>query len=98
MFFRGDWTAEMAHRLGQSGDQRLNPVSPIPGLFLVGYDCIGYGMAGDIIPHGVEKTLYMILGDPLYKLEDEKKSSRLVKKAKSVLFKAMAAGQKLKRS
>ena len=97
MFFRGDWTAEMAHRLGQSGDQRLNPVSPIPGLFLVGYDCIGYGMAGDIIPHGVEKTLYMILGDPLYKSEDEKKSSRLVKKAKSVLFKAMAAGQKLKR-
>ena len=97
MFFRGMWTAEMAHRLGQSGDQRLDPVSPIAGLYLVGYDCIGYGMAGDIIPHGVEKALYSILGDPLYEAEDEKESSRLAKKAKSLLFKAMAAGQKLKR-
>ena len=97
MFFRGMWTAEMAHRLGQSGAQRLDPVSPIPGLYLVGYDCIGYGMAGDIIPHGVEKALYSILGDPLYEAEDEKESSRLAKKAKSLLFKAMAAGQKLKR-
>lgn len=97
MFFRGSWTAEMAHRLGQSGKQRLDPVSPIPGLFLVGYDCIGYGMAGDIIPHGVEKALFTILGDPLYAAEDEKKSSRLAKKVKSILFKALAAGQKLKR-
>ena len=97
MFFRGAWTAEMAHRLGQSGAERLDPISPIPGLYLVGYDCIGYGMAGDIIPHGVEKALYTILGDPLYAPEDEKASSRLVKKAKSVLFKVMAAGQKLKR-
>jgi phytoene dehydrogenase-like protein/NAD-dependent dihydropyrimidine dehydrogenase PreA subunit len=96
MFFRGGWTAEMAHRLGQSGDQRLDPVSPIPGLFLVGYDCIGYGMAGDIIPHGVEKALHIILGDAQYKAEDEKRSSWLAKKAKSVLFKAMAAGQRLK--
>jgi phytoene dehydrogenase-like protein len=97
MFFQGAWTAEMAHRLGQSGVQRLDPVSPIKNLYLVGYDCIGYGMAGDIIPHGVEKALYTILGDPQYAGEDEKKSSRLVKKAKSVLFRAMAAGQKLKR-
>lgn len=97
MFFREGWTAEMAHRLGQSGDQRLDPVSPIPGLYLVGYDCIGYGMAGDIIPHGVEKALYMILGDVNYAAEDEKKSSRLGKKAKSMLFKVMAASQKLKR-
>ena len=97
MFFRGMWTAEMAHRLGQSGSQRLDPISPIPGLYLVGYDCIGYGMAGDIIPHGVEKALYTILGDEQYKAEDEKRSSRLVKKGKSLLFKAMAAGQKLKR-
>ncbi len=93
MFFQGVWTAEMAHRLGQSGDQRLDPVSPIPGLFLVGYDCIGYGMAGDIIPHGVEKALYTILGDAQYAAEDEKKSSWMVKKAKSVLFKAMALGR-----
>jgi phytoene dehydrogenase-like protein/NAD-dependent dihydropyrimidine dehydrogenase PreA subunit len=97
MFFRGGWTAEMAHRLGQSGDQRLDPVSPIPGLFLVGYDCIGYGMAGDIIPHGVEKALYTILGDEQYKAQDEKSSARLGKWAKSMLFRAMAAGQRLKR-
>lgn len=96
MFFHGMWTAEMAHRLGQSGSQRLDPVSPIPGLYLVGYDCIGYGMAGDIIPHGVEKALYMILDDEKYISEDEKKSSWFAKKAKSFLFKAMAAGQGLK--
>jgi phytoene dehydrogenase-like protein/NAD-dependent dihydropyrimidine dehydrogenase PreA subunit len=96
MFFHGSWTAEMAHRLGQSGSQRLDPISPIPGLYLVGYDCIGYGMAGDIIPHGVKKALYTILGDSQYKPEDEKSSSWLAKKAKSWLFKAMAAGQKLK--
>jgi phytoene dehydrogenase-like protein len=96
MFFRDGWTAEMAHRLGQSGSQRLDPISPIPGLYLVGYDCIGYGMAGDIIPHGVQKALYAILADPQYKPEDEKSSTWLVKKAKSWLFKAMAAGQKLR--
>ena len=62
----------------------------------MGYDCIGYGMAGDIIPHGVQKALYTILGDPQYKAEDEKKSSWIAKKAKSTLFKLMAAGQKLK--
>ena len=97
MFFSNGWTAEMAHRLGQSGDQRLDPVSPIPGLFLVGYDTIGYGMAGDIIPHGVEKALYLILGDEKYKAEDEKTSARLGKWAKSMLFRALAVGQRLKR-
>jgi phytoene dehydrogenase-like protein/NAD-dependent dihydropyrimidine dehydrogenase PreA subunit len=97
MFFHGGWTAELAHRLGQSGNQRLDPVSPIPGLFLVGYDTIGYGMAGDIIPHGVEKVLYLILGDEKYRAEDEKSSARLSKWAKSMLFRILAAGQKLKR-
>ncbi len=88
----------MAHRLGQSGDQRLDPVSPIPGLFLVGYDCIGYGMAGDIIPHGVEKALYTILGDAaICRRRMRKILPDVVKKAKSVLFKAMAVSQKLKR-
>jgi phytoene dehydrogenase-like protein/NAD-dependent dihydropyrimidine dehydrogenase PreA subunit len=97
MFFQGAWTAEMAHRLGQSGEQRLDPISPIPGLFLAGYDCIGYGMAGDIIPHSVEKVLYTILGDEKYRAEDEKKSALMVKKIKSFMFKIMAEGQKLKR-
>ena len=63
MFYSGGWTAEMAHRLGQSGAQRLDPVSPVKGLYLVGYDCIGYGMAGDIIPHGVRRALHAILND-----------------------------------
>ena len=31
MFFRGGWTAEMAHRLGQSGDSTTGPGQPHPG-------------------------------------------------------------------
>jgi len=97
MFYQGTWTAEMAHRLGQSGDQRLDPVSPIPGLYLAGYDCIGYGMAGDIIPHGVERALYAILGDPQYAPEDEKASARRGRWAKAQLFKLLAFTQRLKK-
>jgi phytoene dehydrogenase-like protein/NAD-dependent dihydropyrimidine dehydrogenase PreA subunit len=97
MFFQGTWTAEMAHRLGQSGSQRLDPISPIPNLYLVGYDCIGYGMAGDIIPHGVEKALFAILGDPIYAPEDEKASARRSKWAKAQLFKLLAFRQRLKK-
>lgn len=96
MFFTGMWTAEMAHRLGQSGDQRLDPRSPIENLYLVGYDCIGYGMAGDIIPHGVERALYLILGDPQYAPQDEKSSSRRGKWLKAQLFKLLALGKQLR--
>jgi len=95
MFFSGAWTAEMAHRKGQSGAERLDPKSPIENLFLVGYDCIGYGMAGDIIPHGVERVLYLILGDAAYAPQDEKAASRLDKWLKSRLFLLMALGKKL---
>ena len=95
MFFTGAWTAEMAHRLGQSGAERLDPRSPIENLYLVGYDCIGYGMAGDIIPHGVERALYLILGDPAYAPEDEKPSARFGKWLKSRLFKVMALGKRV---
>jgi hypothetical protein len=98
MFFSGAWTAEMAHRKGQSGAERLDPKSPIENLFLVGYDCIGYGMAGDIIPHGVERVLYLILGDPAYAPQDEKAGSRFDKWLKSRLFLLMAFVKKLKRS
>lgn len=90
MFFTGSWTAEMAHRLGQSGSQRLNPQSPIKNVYLVGYDCIGYGMAGDIIPHGVEKALYLILNDPQYAPEDEKFSAKMNKWIKSVVLSLVA--------
>jgi phytoene dehydrogenase-like protein/NAD-dependent dihydropyrimidine dehydrogenase PreA subunit len=95
MFFHGMWTAEMAHRLGQSGAQRLDPSSPIENLYLVGYDCIGYGMAGDIIPHGVERALYLILGDPLYAPEDEKASARTSKWLKSQVFKGLSLAKRL---
>jgi phytoene dehydrogenase-like protein/NAD-dependent dihydropyrimidine dehydrogenase PreA subunit len=90
MFFSGLWTAEMAHRLGQSGAQRLDPRSPIEALYLVGYDCIGYGMAGDIIPHGVRRALYLILGDPAYAPLEEKASLRFNRLIKSWVFKVMA--------
>lgn len=95
MFFTGLWTAEMAHRMGQSGADRLDPRSPIENLYLVGYDCIGYGMAGDIIPHGVERALHLILDDPVYVPEDEKTSARLGKWLKSRLFRAMALGKRI---
>jgi phytoene dehydrogenase-like protein/NAD-dependent dihydropyrimidine dehydrogenase PreA subunit len=96
MFFTGMWTAEMAHRMGQSGADRIDPRSPIENLYLVGYDCIGYGMAGDIIPHGVERALYLILNDPGYAPADEKASARFGKRLKSRLFKAMAWGKRLR--
>jgi len=95
MFFTGLWTAEMAHRLGQSGADRLDPCSPLEQLYLVGYDCIGYGMAGDIIPHGVERALYLILSDPLYAPIDEQVTARLGKWLKSRAFKMLAWGQRL---
>ncbi|MBN1149073.1 MAG: FAD-dependent oxidoreductase [Anaerolineales bacterium] len=95
MFFHGAWTAEMAHRLGQSGDQRLDPRSPVENLYLVGYDCIGYGMAGDIIPHGVERALHRILDDPLYAPQDEKASTRRGKWLKAQVFKALALAKSL---
>ena len=90
MFFRGGWTAEMAHRLGQSGDERLNPHTPVEDLYLVGYDCIGYGIAGDIIPHSVEYVLHHLLNDPTYAPEDEKSSVRFNKLVKSKIFKLLA--------
>jgi len=89
MFFSGLWTAEMAHRLGQSGAQRLNPQTPVENLYMVGYDCIGYGMAGDIIPHGVERALYLILNDPAYAPGDEKSAKRFNKWLKSRVFRLM---------
>lgn len=96
MFFTGSWTAEMAHRIGQSGADRLDPQTPLGNLYMVGYDCIGYGMAGDIIPHGVERALYLILNDPQYAPEDEKFSSKLNKWLKAQALKGMALASKIK--
>jgi phytoene dehydrogenase-like protein len=94
MFFQGMWTVEMVQCSGQSGEQRLDPCSPIENLYLVGSDCIGYGVAGDIIAHGVERTLHTILGDPIYAPEDEKFSVKFDKWLKSQVLKALAFGIK----
>ncbi len=96
MFFTGSWTAEMAHRSGQSGAERLDPQTPVQNLYFVGYDAIGYGMAGDIIPHGVEKALYLILADPQYAPQDEKRSARFQKWLKSKALSVIALVSKLK--
>jgi phytoene dehydrogenase-like protein/NAD-dependent dihydropyrimidine dehydrogenase PreA subunit len=96
MFFTGLWTAEMAHRMGQSGADRIDPQLPVENLYMVGYDCIGYGMAGDIIPHGVERALYLILNDPLYAPEDERALAKFGKWCKSRVFGAMASALDLR--
>jgi hypothetical protein len=96
MFFTGLWTAEMAHRIGQSGADRVDPQLPVENLYMVGYDCVGYGMAGDIIPHGVERALHLILGDPAYAPEDEKALTRVSQWVKSQIFKVMALGLELR--
>ena len=98
MFFTGQWTAEMAHRMGQSGDQRLDPQTPVENLFLVGYDAVGYGMAGDIIPHGVEKALHLILNDPQYAPQDEKRLAILQKWIKSRLLLLISLLSRIKRN
>ncbi len=58
MFFTGAWTGtESGQALGQVGEQRLDPRSPIPNLYLVGMDVVGSGAAGDLIPIGVRRLL-----------------------------------------
>lgn len=58
MFFTGTWTGtESGQTLGQVGDQRLDPQSPIPNLYLAGMDVVGSGAAGDLIPVGVRRLL-----------------------------------------
>lgn len=58
MFFTGAWSGtESGQTLGQVGEQRLDPKSPIPNLYLVGMDVVGSGAAGDLIPIGVRRLL-----------------------------------------
>jgi phytoene dehydrogenase-like protein/NAD-dependent dihydropyrimidine dehydrogenase PreA subunit len=58
MFFTGSWTGtESSQTFGQVGDQRLDPKSPVPNLYLVGMDVTGSGAAGDLIPIGVQRLL-----------------------------------------
>lgn len=58
MVFRGEWpAAECAQTFGQAGEKRLDPVTPVESLYLVGMDAKGSGVAGDLIPVGVERAL-----------------------------------------
>ena len=58
MFFTGAWPGtESGQTFGQTGDSRLDPVTPIENCFLVGMDVKGSGVAGDLIPLGVRRVL-----------------------------------------
>ncbi|MGC8878994.1 MAG: FAD-dependent oxidoreductase [Anaerolineae bacterium] len=58
MFFTNGWPGtETAQTFGQTGQQRLETRTPIPGLYLVGMDVQGSGVAGDLIPLGVRRLL-----------------------------------------
>lgn len=58
MFFTGNWPGtETSQTFGQTGDHRLDPATPIEGLYLVGMDVKGSGAAGDLIPLGVRRLL-----------------------------------------
>ena len=58
MFFMGSWAgAGCTQTFGQVGDMRLDPRTPIEGLYLVGMDVVGSGAAGDLIPIGVRRLI-----------------------------------------
>jgi phytoene dehydrogenase-like protein len=58
MFFTGAWPGtESGQTFGQTGENRLDPTTPIPGLYMVGMDVKGSGVAGDLIPVGVRRLL-----------------------------------------
>jgi phytoene dehydrogenase-like protein/NAD-dependent dihydropyrimidine dehydrogenase PreA subunit len=94
MFYTGRWTAEMAHRIGQSGRERIDPQTPVKDLYMVGYDCIGYGMAGDIIPHGVRRALCLMLGDQAYAPPEEGSAIYRRRMLKHWLFRGMALAKR----
>jgi phytoene dehydrogenase-like protein len=58
MFFTGAWPGtESGQTFGQTGGNRLDPVTPIGDCYLVGMDVQGSGVAGDLIPIGVRQLL-----------------------------------------
>jgi len=58
MFFTGGWPGtESGQTFGQTGDDRLSPLTPIRNCYLVGMDGQGSGAAGDLIPLGVRRLL-----------------------------------------
>lgn len=62
MFFTGDWPGtETGQTFGQTGPNRLDPATPIRNCYLVGMDVKGSGVAGDLIPLGVQRALEYLL-------------------------------------
>jgi phytoene dehydrogenase-like protein len=58
MFFTGNWPGtESGQTFGQTGQDRLDTSTPVAGLYLVGMDVKGSGVAGDLIPIGVRRLL-----------------------------------------
>jgi len=58
MFFTGAWPGtESGQTFGQTGNNRLDPATPVQNCFLVGMDVKGSGVAGDLIPIGVRRAL-----------------------------------------
>jgi phytoene dehydrogenase-like protein len=58
MFFTGGWPGtESGQTFGQTGENRLDPATPLKNCFLVGMDVKGSGIAGDLIPLGVQRAL-----------------------------------------
>jgi len=61
MVFYKRWPgAECGQTFGQVGDERLDLATPIDNLYIVGMDCKGSGVAGDLIPVGVQLCLQRI--------------------------------------
>jgi phytoene dehydrogenase-like protein/NAD-dependent dihydropyrimidine dehydrogenase PreA subunit len=62
MLFTGAWPGtESGQTFGQTGDNRLDPATPIKNCYLVGMDVKGSGVAGDLIPLGVRLLLDYLL-------------------------------------
>lgn len=61
IFCKDTPAAEAAQTFNQTGEDRINPKTPVDNLFFVGFDAHGSGVAGDLIPIGVRKALKYIL-------------------------------------
>ncbi len=61
IFHKETPAAECAQTFNQTGNDRIDPKTPVDNLYFVGFDAHGSGVAGDLIPIGVRKALNYIL-------------------------------------
>jgi len=61
IFYKDTPAAESGQTFNQTGDDRIDPKTPVDNLYFVGFDAYGSGIAGDLIPLGVRKALDYIL-------------------------------------